>query len=145
VRYLPATSENLTKHMKQNPFSLYDFLGYLIPGSTLIYLFIYLFIIIENWTNNKVENNLESIFSYVSKYNFQEIFFFIIISYAIGHLLSFISSVTIEKYGNWKYGYPSKTVIGFEKNSYWTEAEPTQELQNDKLLYEIENNRKKIP
>jgi hypothetical protein len=82
--------------MKQNPFSLYDFLGYLIPGSTLIYLFI----IIENWTNNKVENNLESIFSYVSKYNFQEIFFFIIISYAIGHLLSFISSVTIEKYGN---------------------------------------------
>jgi hypothetical protein len=96
VRYLPATSENLTKHMKQNPFSLYDFLGYLIPGSTLIYLFI----IIENWTNNKVENNLESIFSYVSKYNFQEIFFFIIIFYAIGHLLSFISSVTIEKYGN---------------------------------------------
>ena len=79
----------------------------------------------------------------MSKYNFQEIFFFIIISYAIGHLLSFISSVTIEKYGNWKYGYPSKTVIGFEKNSYWTEAEPTQELQNDKLLYEIENNRKK--
>lgn len=125
--------------MKQNPFSLYDFLGYLIPGSTLIYLFI----IIDNWTNNKGENNLESIFSSVSKYNFQEIFFFIIVSYAIGHLLSFMSSITIEKYGNWKYGYPSKTVIGFEKNSYWTEIEPTQELQNDKLLYEIENNTNK--
>nr|WP_315258649.1 hypothetical protein [uncultured Flavobacterium sp.] len=125
--------------MKQNPFSLYDFLGYLIPGSTLIYLFI----IIQNWTNNKRENNLDLIFSSVSKYNFQEIFFFIIVSYAIGHLLSFISSITIEKYGNWKYGYPSKTVIGFEKHSYWTEVEPTQELQNDKLLYEIENNFKK--
>lgn len=125
--------------MKQNPFSLYDFLGYLIPGSTLIYLFI----IIQNWTNNKGENNLDLIFSSVSKYNFQEIFFFIIVSYAIGHLLSFISSITIEKYGNWKYGYPSKTVIGFKKHSYWTEVEPTQELQNDKLLYEIENNFKK--
>lgn len=125
--------------MKQNPFSLYDFLGYLIPGSTLIYLFI----IIENWTKNKNLNNLESIFSSVSKDDFQEVFFFIILSYAIGHLLSFISSITIEKYGNWKYGYPSKTVIGFEKNSFWTEIKPIEELQDNKLLYEIENDQKK--
>ena len=52
--------------MKQNPFSLYDFLGYLIPGSTLIYLFI----IIQNWTNNRGKNYLESInFSNMDFYN----------------------------------------------------------------------------
>lgn len=120
--------------MKQNPFSLYDFLGYLIPGSTVIYLFL----IIENWSSNDGKSNLETIFSSVSKYDFQEIFFFIIISYSLGHLISFISSITIEKYGNWKYGYPSKTVIGYRKNSYWIEKRQPEGWEQTNLLYEID-------
>lgn len=124
--------------MKQNPFSLYDFLGYLIPGST----FIFAYLIIEQWNNNKSDFTLEKVLSTFSKTEFQNIFFFIIIAYSLGHLLSFISSITIEKYGNWNYGYPSKTVIGYIKNSYWVrENEPEEE--NDNFLYEVENNAKK--
>ncbi|WP_299242988.1 hypothetical protein [uncultured Aquimarina sp.] len=123
--------------MKQNPFSLYDFLGYLIPGSTLIYLFL----ILENWTDDKSAKNIESIFSSVSKYNFQEIFFFIIASYALGHLISFISSISIEKYGNWKYGYPSKTVIGYKKRSYLIKKEKPLNWEQDLFLYETDSKR----
>ncbi len=126
--------------MKQNPFSLYDFLGYLIPGSTVIYLFL----IIENWTNENSKQNIETIFSSVSKYNFQEIFFFIIISYSLGHLISFISSITVEKYGNWKYGYPSKTVIGYEKESYWIKKNLPEGWEQTNLLYEVDNMKRNL-
>ena len=123
--------------MKQNPFSLYDFLGYLIPGSTLIYAYL----IIEKWSDNKNAFNLEKVFSSLSKSNFQDIFFFVIIAYSLGHLISFMSSITIEKYGNWRYGYPSKTVIGYIKKSFWVlENEPITNLTN-KGLYETETNK----
>lgn len=122
--------------MKQNPFSLYDFLGYLIPGST----FIYAYLIIEKWSADKSKFNLEDFLSSLSKSNFQDVFFFIIIAYSLGHLISFISSITIEKYGNWRYGYPSKTVIGFIKKSYWVnKTEPTGS-STDKYLYETDTN-----
>ena len=120
--------------MKQNPFSLYDFLGYLIPGSILIYLYL----ILENWSDKQSGNNIEIVFESVSKYNFQEIFFFIIISYALGHLISFISSISIEKYGNWKYGYPSKTVIGYEKKSYFIIEKKPLGWEQDSFLYEFD-------
>ncbi|WP_418637286.1 hypothetical protein [Winogradskyella sp.] len=120
--------------MKQNPFSLYDFLGYLIPGSTLIYAYL----IIVKWSNNISDFNLEKLLSSLSESNFQDIFFFVIAAYSLGHLISFVSSITIEKYGNWRYGYPSKTVIGYEKKSYWVlDTEPNTSL-TDKYLYETD-------
>jgi hypothetical protein len=123
--------------MRQNPFSLYDFLGYLIPGSTLIYLYL----ILNNWTDKDSARNIETVLSSVSKYNFQEIFFFVIVSYALGHLISFISSISVEKYGNWKYGYPSKTVIGYEKNSYLIKKEKPLNWEQDKFLYDIDSKK----
>ncbi len=123
--------------MKQNPFSLYDLLGYLIPGSTLIYILI----IIEK-LGVKTEFELNEIFSSVSQYKFQEIFFFVIISYALGHILSFLSSITIEKYGNWQYGYPSKYILGFVKKSFWVlENEPTNYDENIDI-YEKSDSKK---
>ena len=120
--------------MKQNPFSLYDFLGYLIPGSTLIYLYL----ILDNWSDKESTKNIETVSESVSKYNFQEIFFFIIVSYALGHLISFISSISVEKYGNWKYGYPSKTVIGYKKKSYLIIKNKPLNWEQDSFLYEVE-------
>lgn len=124
--------------MKQNPFSLYDFLGYLIPGSTLIYAYL----IIEKWSDNKSDFSLEKVLTSLSNSDFQDIFFFVIIAYSLGHIISFVSSITIEKYGNWRYGYPSKTVIGYEKKSYWVmETEPSTSL-TDKFLYESDGTKK---
>lgn len=96
--------------IKQNPFSLYDFLGYFIPGATLIYLML-------------VFHNLDSV-EYVWSFNnlfgssdidIQSYLFFIIISYAIGHLINFLSSLLVERYGNWMYDYPSKYLLKIHK------------------------------
>lgn len=126
--------------IKQNPFSLYDFLGYLIPGSTLIFAFL----IIEKWNDDKSGFTLENLFSSLSEFKFQEIFFFIIVAYSLGHLISFISSLTIEKYGNWQYGYPSKTVIGYKKKTYWILPEEPTSSASDEFLYEIDSNKKSL-
>lgn len=123
--------------MKQNPFSLYDFLGYLIPGSTLIFLIL----IIEKLSNRVTDFNLNDVFSLASEYRLEEAFFFIIISYTLGHLISFISSITIEKYGNWKYGYPSKIVLGYIKKSFWVMEFEPKEVNDYLNIYDITYNR----
>ncbi|WP_109829313.1 hypothetical protein [Reichenbachiella versicolor] len=101
--------------MKQNPFSLYDFLGYLIPGSTLIYAYL----VFKKWGVNISDFNLEYLFSSMFQSYSQDILFFVIMAYSLGHLMSFISSITIEKFGNWRYGYPSKTMLGYKKEPFW--------------------------
>lgn len=99
--------------VKQNPFSLYDFLGYFIPGA----LFIHLISLIN--LSEKVEIKISDFFKSNNNIEIDKILFLIIISYAVGHLINFISSVTIEKYAIWKYGYPSKFLLKFEIEPYW--------------------------
>ena len=97
--------------IKQNPFSIYDFLGYLIPGALLIYL--YIFIEYLETLNDKFD--LSSFLKLNSEFQIEKVLFFVILSYSLGHLLNFTSSITIEKYANWKYDYPSKYLLGFDK------------------------------
>lgn len=96
--------------IKQNPFSLYDFLGYFIPGATLLYM--YMFFLSFSTSNNDV--NLKDCFI-KDNIKLENFLFFIIISYAIGHLTNFLSSVLIEKYANWIYDYPSKYLLKLHK------------------------------
>jgi len=100
--------------IKQNPFSVYDFLGYLIPGSLVIYSYL----IIDYLKSTDSFNSSEFIENF-SNIKLEGVFFFIIISYTIGHLVSFASSVTIEKYANWRYSYPSKYLLDIEHKGYW--------------------------
>lgn len=104
--------------IKQNPFSLYDFLGYFIPGALLIYLLLFIQYL-ENFKGQFVFLNFLNI-GYDT--NLGELLFFVIISYGFGHLINFMSSITIEKYANWKYDYPSKYLLGIEKNEYWQKS-----------------------
>ncbi|MDT0557505.1 hypothetical protein RM697_02520 [Ichthyenterobacterium sp. W332] len=96
--------------IRQNPFSLYDFLGYFIPGATLIYLMLFFSNLDSSeyaWDfNNVVGSDNVSIQNYL---------FFIIISYAVGHLINFLSSILVERYGNWMYDYPSKYLLKIHK------------------------------
>ncbi|HLO59214.1 MAG TPA: hypothetical protein VK179_10760 [Bacteroidales bacterium] len=105
-------------NIKQNPFSLYDFLGYFIPGATGIYLYI---LILQLYSYNEIEIssvlnglNLESVGYYLP---------FIIGSYILGHILSFISSISVEKYSVWKYGYPSKFLLKMNHDGFWGKRE----------------------
>lgn len=100
--------------IKQNPFSVYDFLGYLIPGSLVIYAYL----IIDYLKSIEFFNPSDFIENF-SNVKLEGVFFFIILSYTIGHLISFASSITIEKYANWRYGYPSKYLLDMEHKGYW--------------------------
>lgn len=100
--------------IKQNPFSVYDFLGYLIPGSLLIYSFLIVKFIKENQILD-----LNKFSGQFSELKFENLFVFIIFSYTIGHLLSFISSITIERYANWRYSFPSKYLLNISHEGYW--------------------------
>lgn len=100
--------------IKQNPFSVYDFLGYLIPGSLVIYSYL-----VVDYLKHVQIFNLADFIKNISNVKLEGIFFFVILSYTIGHLFSFASSITIEKYANWRYSYPSKYLLDIEHKGYW--------------------------
>lgn len=99
--------------LKQNPFSLYDFLGYFVPGAFTLLLITFLRCDILLFIN---PSNLKDCLLEPST---GEILIFILTAYILGHLLSFLSSYTIEKYANWKYGYPSKYLLRQTKAKYF--------------------------
>lgn len=92
--------------MKQNPFSLYDFLGYFIPGSILIYSFV-----IISACKVLKEVSLENLLNSMPSLKLESIVLVLILSYSAGHILSFLSSITVEKYSVWRYGFPSRNLL----------------------------------
>lgn len=99
---------------KQNPFSLYDFLGYFTPGAIFIYGGTLAYIH-ENGSTNIINDFLDAItFNNAGAY-----IPFILISYVMGHILNFISSITIERYSIWSLGYPSKFLLGMNHDGYY--------------------------
>lgn len=100
---------------KQNPFSLYDFLGYFTPGAIFMYsaagIWVHLSdpnVAVELWRNLL---ELEKPGLYIP---------FVLGAYVCGHLLSFVSSITIERYSIWALGYPSKYLLGFNPTPYFS-------------------------
>ena len=95
--------------LNQNPFSVYDFLGYLIPGI----LFCFGLYIVN-------QNPADIGFSIFSSYTKIEDYLMpLIICYLVGHIISFLSSITIEKYSVWTLGYPSRYLFNKEKIRFW--------------------------
>lgn len=90
--------------VNQNPFSFYDFLGYLIPGGFFILLFYfcgltYDFDIVADLADLiRSQSKIFGVLDYAS---------IIIISYITGHFISIISAFLIEKYMNEKLEFPS--------------------------------------
>ena len=105
--------------LQNNPFSIYDFLGYLFPGIFFVTLMAVLFsaetLCVGQLINTMCEN--EGILTKITVVN---VLFFIILSYIAGHLLSYLSSLTIERLSLWMYGYPSEFLLGQRRNvSFW--------------------------
>ncbi|QCK16239.1 hypothetical protein [Mangrovivirga cuniculi] len=98
--------------LKQNPFSFYDFLGYLIPG---IFFLSSIYFTLDHFNYIDAKNWLES----VLLDNPIDYFILIIVAYVIGHIINYLSSITIEIYSNWKYGFPSKTLIARKPKGYF--------------------------
>jgi len=105
--------------LKQNPFSFYDFLGYLTPGS------IFLYGVLAGYAH--VHANGSPYDFIVTNLSFEkaEIYIpFIFFAYIIGHILSFLSSVLVEKYSIWSDGYPSKYLLNISHKRYFDVDEP---------------------
>lgn len=104
--------------IRQNPFSLYDFLGYFIPGALFI---IGISVVSPEKLTIPVDISKISISLPLNDASFY--LPFILGSYFLGHILSYISSITIENYANWHVGYPSKYLLGHIKASYFSEKD----------------------
>ncbi len=99
--------------IKQNPFSFYDFLGYLIPGAVFLYG---LLLIVGHLSSN--ETAIGFVTSRLS-FDKAEIYIpFTLLAYITGHFISFLSSITIERYSIWAHGYPSKYLLGIPSKGY---------------------------
>lgn len=96
--------------MEKNPFSIYDFMGYLFPGILVMFILCYVFC---GYFNPYDIFNLEA-FVHAFKLDIGvsicmmgRIAIFVVISYILGHLISYISSLTIELVFRRTFGYPS--------------------------------------
>lgn len=93
--------------LKQNPFSFYDFLGYFTPGA----IFLYAGLVVYGHAVEPAEP-LGVLKNAFAPGNGELYVPFILLAYVIGHFLSFLSSVTVERYSVWTLGYPSKYLTG---------------------------------
>lgn len=94
------------------PFSLYDFLGYLIPGG----FFIFGLAIVHdyNFALFEIKEAFYQASKVYSDVGLGGTVFLILLCYIMGHIISYLISMTVEKYSAWTIGYPSRYL--FEKN-----------------------------
>lgn len=107
--------------MEKNPFSIYDFVGYLIPGAFLLYMG---YVFLNYQPGLEIENlpygYLSSIYNFIINPTIEltlaGVAICLILSYLTGFLIGYISSITIEEYAKNVYGFPSKFLLGPNKN-----------------------------
>lgn len=112
----------------KSPFSLYDFLGYFIPGA----LFWYLFVIVFDIDNVKLSN----LDFFKELPAFDQSVAFIIVSYVLGHAINYLSSLSIERYSIWSIGYPSRYIFGDLPESYFKKLK-NKEDRKEKISHRI--------
>lgn len=96
---------------KQNPFSLYDFLGYFTPGAVFLYGFV---AVINRFYDYKLHESFAS-----RGFNSGETAVaLVLLAYILGHALNFLSSVFVEKFSIWMHGYPSKYLLNSNHCGY---------------------------
>lgn len=105
---------------QKNPFSIYDFLGYLFPGCFFLFLIVFCESLKTDFSVSNVWKEIMSGNTFGSGINVSKSVFFVISSYTIGHLLSYLSTLTVERFFLWQYGYPSEFLLK-ERDStcYW--------------------------
>lgn len=97
--------------MKKNPFSLYDFLGYVFPGAIAIYILYFLI----SYGEDK-SKGVESL-----QLSLEDSILWIICAYVVGHLIAYLSSLFVEIYAINLFNYPSSYLLKKSKRwNYWS-------------------------
>lgn len=117
--------------MEKNPFSLFDFLGYFIPGAFSLFLFYFL----QNNAGLEYYFEVDNIKNLNTDISILYITFFVILSYTLGHILSFLSTLTIENFAVWMLGYPSKNLLGIYGTEKYFEKKHKNQNIDKKATY----------
>ncbi|ELB2157758.1 hypothetical protein QNZ88_004661 [Vibrio parahaemolyticus] len=99
--------------MKQNPFSFYDFLGYMLSGAVLLYMVTFVFGVDDIVAKLSLEDTSNSTASQMLSFIPA-----VICSYLLGHVLAIGSSALIEAFTNYSNGYPSEFLFGVKPKAY---------------------------
>ncbi|WP_155657233.1 hypothetical protein [Aliivibrio fischeri] len=99
--------------VKQNPFSFYDFLGYMLPGAVLLYIVTFIFGVDDIVTKLSLEETSNSTASQLLSFIPA-----VICSYLLGHVLAIGSSALIEAFTNYSNGYPSEFLFDVKPEAY---------------------------
>jgi hypothetical protein len=100
--------------LKQNPFSFYDFLGYFTPGAIAIYGGMLIFTHAEPGVLTR-----QAALDTVGIGSAQLYVPFVLAAYLLGHFLSYLSSITVERFAIWVHGYPSRFLLGLPVRAFW--------------------------
>lgn len=113
----------------KNPFSLYDFLGYLFPGALALFILYTIYKVSMNPAGHVPYDYIDRFVFFLRedeiKIDLSKVLIpFIIVSYMFGHLFAYLSSLTIEYFTNRIFDYPSKYLLNMTDNSnpwkrYW--------------------------
>lgn len=96
--------------MNKNPFSIYDFLGYLFPGAFALIVVKFLVFTDNPFCPYCFLDSIRDLAQ--SNDRLTDTIFFILLSYILGHAIAFASTLTVEQFANWRYGYPSSFILG---------------------------------
>lgn len=100
----------------KNPnLTAYDFLGYAVPGLAFLSLVDLSIIYHFNSANLTYINVCER----YSAINLAGVIPLLLIAYLVGHVVSFCSSVLIERHSTWMYGNPTSFLLGYEHPNYF--------------------------
>lgn len=105
--------------MNKNPFSIYDSMGYLFPG-VLCSVFIYLAFHFEGDMSKLTDvAQLKIALSNTSTgFDLDKSIMFIVFSYLLGHIVSYMSSQTIEQFAIKVFDYPSVYLLEERQMDY---------------------------
>lgn len=107
--------------MNKNPFSLYDFLGYLFPGLLTILIIFYMKSIIDTTEVEDFISFSKFMNTFTNGTNLQwwkSTMVLIVLSYVLGHIIAYFSSVSIEYFANKNFKYPSYYLLNNENRKY---------------------------
>lgn len=122
--------------MDKNPFSIHDFLGYVLPGGVALLL---AYMVYKNpdtnyMTSQEFIDAIKSTIGALSKGGISTIELsvaYIIASYIVGHIVAYLSSITVERIAIWHYNYPSVFLLADERKARFC-SDIREQLKNNK-------------
>jgi len=126
----------------KNPFSIYDFLGYLFPGIVAIFM---LFVLRQSFIMQNYDffaclhvNEIINLMQHEMKLNWLEASVsIVVVAYIIGHMIAYASSLTIEFLAIKTLGYPSEYLLNDCNETFMKKFFKINDHKVVKIVYRV--------